>query len=234
MSTQVKEIGVGFAGDMVRAIFAGRKTRTRRLVKLRGRQELDNGCVFSGRDPFWMVWPYGQPGDRIWARESFHPCKGVGLPSGIKDAEYVCFRDGVQKYRRGGLIAQWTNTSPPTWGPEYKFRPSIHMPRWACRLLLGVTEVSIERIQDITDAEAIEEGVEPNWAGDDLTGWNPKEYGWLPYCTHYPNGCDCAPAFSPRESFRGLWTRIYGQGEYGWDANPHVWNIAFRVIPKEP
>jgi hypothetical protein len=228
-ATEVKERPILFSAPMVQAIIAGRKTQTRRVVKLRKGQTIDNGAVFSASDPFAMVWHYGQPGERLWVRETFVQKFENGYPvynaEGNLDPSCYHFAadgyevlkddgDGGTEYTKAGFTASpWT--------------PSIFMPRHASRILLEVTAVKVERVQDISEEDARAEGMERNEPGDG-TAWDVDADGYLPYCCHYPNGCECFPVYSARESFEGLWHKI--NGKESWDANPFVWCISFKRL----
>lgn len=168
-----------FNGDMVRAILRGQKTQTRRPVKpqpdmVRPRKRFD--------DARWKSWscPLGKPGDRLWVRETFayEPDFGVAYRADEGD-EFP----GMERQK-------WT--------------PSIHMPRALSRITLGITAVHPERVQDITEDEAIKEGVVDPVMG--TYGMNPKTV------------------------FRDLWNDIYAKTGFGWDANPWVWVINFKRV----
>ena len=131
----MKERPILFSAPMVRAILEGRKTQTRRLVKLRPGQEIEHGAVFSARDPFLMLSPYGSPGDRLWVRETFHGGGNGGAEVAFK-ADYLIARD----------VKRWT--------------PAIHMPRRLSRITLEVTGVRVERLQDISEEDARAEGID--------------------------------------------------------------------------
>lgn len=141
--------------------------------------------------------PYGQPGDRLWVRETWaafdadwrHPGKPADL------------RDGP-----------WPNDAYAADGdfPVGAGRPSIHMPRWACRLELEVTRVRVDRLQAINASDAIAEGVGLNPSAADVSMTTAD--GEL----------------VPRVMFRALWEQINGAG--AWDANPWVWAIEFKRI----
>ena len=126
--------------------------------------------------------PYGAPGDRLWVRETW-------------DTD-------------GKTIAYRATTPETTTDPEpMRWRPSIHMPRWASRLTLAVTSVRVERVQEITEADARAEGIEPqrsDYSGED----------------------------SNSLQFRDLWDSINAARGYGWAVNPWVWVVEFeRVQP---
>ena len=195
---------------MVNAILAGRKTQTRRIIK----PQPPEGYSFLGlygprltavftTEPSGIrdvpaTLPY-MPGDRLWVREAFALVGNV-------DPGWVL-------YRASGYDAECERHGFSNFPPEseVKWRPSIHMPRWASRITLAVTEVRVQRLQDISEEDAKAEGVEQNdvglwkdYAGDEI-GW-----GW------------------PVESFCSLWASIHGPG--AWDANPWVAAITFERV----
>lgn len=195
-----------FSAPMVRAILAGTKTQTRRVVKLPHQNplgvwepqtiggpnggRLSNGNTIPEQGAIWHTrtgdsigCPYGQPGDRLWVRETF------ALLNDSKDPE---------NYRA-------TRTMPP---PVLPWRPSIHMPRWASRITLDITGVRVERLQDISEADALAEGIVQLKDGG---------YG-LPAGEHYHSA-------DPRQSYLSLWEAINGPGSV--EANPWVWVVEF-------
>ena len=210
----MKERPILFSAPMVRALLAGTKTQTRRVVKPpRNRSAfvlLDHGkgwwpyqsddgeselCDDGMEHPYTC--PYGQPGDRLWVREAF---------SGphCMDATDECVAVRPSKWGEGSRIWYWADGNP-THGDWTRPRPSIHMPRWASRILLEVTAVRVERLQDISEADARAEGC------------IEEEKPGFPIC-------------SPRNWYRILWEQINGPGS--WDANPWVWVVEFkRVTP---
>jgi hypothetical protein len=192
-------------GPLVRAILDGAKTQTRRKVRL-GRwqiEERDDGSPWpwmydEKRDgDSWLRCPYGQPGDRLWVRETWR-----SYPDGIvyrADYRDTDFADAVH--------APW--------------RASIHMPRSASRIELEVTGVRVELLQDISEADAVAEGVERTVTGD----------GWRRYCNdEQQEAAGLTPCSSEIGSFKSLWESINGAG--AWDLNPWVWVVSFvRVKP---
>ncbi|HBL5309986.1 TPA: hypothetical protein LR328_004264 [Salmonella enterica subsp. enterica serovar Rissen] len=200
MKGEVKERGMIFNDEMVRAILGGNKTQTRRIVeeKFYGRavaaELLAKHC------------PYGQPGDRIWVRETYR------VHGKATDVATLVYRASVRN--------SWTEQThrvpvevcnKPV---SEKWTPSIHMPRWASRILLEITNVRVERLNDISECDARAEGVPP--AGSLL----PDHPGT--FLT--PKG-DFAMA---KVAFQRLWESIYG--EESWNANPWVWVIEFERI----
>lgn len=191
--SEIKERPILFSAPMVRAILEGRKTVTRRPVKGVGLVWLDNFKPEYVADPDNNLCPYGKPGDRLWVRETFNQTNPGAL-------------DGVYYYRADGRFPKCIGggrfTSAESW------KPSIHMPRAASRILLEITDLRVERLQDISNEQALAEGVKS--AEPDID----------------PDGND----YSPCELFGGLWTMINGMES--WNANPWVWVVEFkRVTP---
>lgn len=211
----MKERPILFQGEMVRAILDGTKTQTRRIMK--APWDVFNGEPIFRCGPdggFFMsqaVPPYGKPGDRLWVRETHAPqadCWGawhnwMESPIGPKPIIHYA-ADGGNPF-----IERW--------------RPSIHMPRWASRILLEVTGVRVERLQDISEEDAIAEGIE----GRDVV-INGRSQGWT--WRDHTLKCDdpCEWFSSPIRSYRTLWESINGLAS--WEANPWVWVIEFRRI----
>jgi hypothetical protein len=178
---------------MVRAIFDGRKTQTRRVVK--------NAHIITCDDRTGATdkrCPYGSPGDLLWVREKFSPCGCVACrkawpgqpdPATIKQAPHGVVHE-----------ATYIGHSGIAW------RPSIHMPRWACRLVLRVAEVRVQRLQEISRADAEAEGV---YVFDTPCANNETKY---------------------RAEFASRWDFINGNG--AWDKNPWAWAITFEVAAK--
>ena len=174
----MKERPILFSAPMVRALLAGTKTQTRRIVKARDLEWMD---VHQGlREPDNAErCPYGQPGDRLWVRETFgHFERNENFAPGCE----VFYRADGESL----AVERW--------------RPSIHMPRWASRITLEVTGVRVERLQDISEADATAEGVSA--IPDEMRRATPR--------------CD----------FQALWQSINGPDS--WAANPWVWIVEFR------
>lgn len=202
----MKERPILFSGEMVRAILDRCKTQTRRIVKPQHIPATARTLRWENQDAEELTHvarcPFGSPGDRLWVKESFLPCNGG--PCKTADASYVCLRDGTQKYRRGNLIP-WGDGPPPKWEATYhKFKPSIHMPRWASRLTLEIVAVRVERLQAISGADAAAEGCPEMLGGEYAVDGMDSRVVW----------------------FRDLWERINGRGS--WAANPWVWVVEFK------
>ncbi|HBX8171721.1 TPA: hypothetical protein MIH42_16890 [Klebsiella pneumoniae] len=224
----MKERGMIFNGEMVRAILDGRKTQTRRIMKVQPEpsKSRPGDFWFSSKKLESMVHisdfapgnspiadyhlfiqehccPFGAVGDRIWVRETW---ARYNIDQNSHDLAYRA-------------------TTPADWPEEGRWRPSIHMPRWASRILLEITNVRIERLNAISPEDAESEGLEctnftgfgdepglPSYPEPDVY-FDPLKKQWKEY---------------PPEAFAGLWESIYGEGS--WKANPWVWVIEFKRI----
>jgi hypothetical protein len=214
-----------FSGAMVRALLDGRKTQTRRVVKApKGLSNpADFLCVrpggvnwkdepvgpavaFGPRDAVeWAYCPYGTIGDRLWVRETW-----------AELALYSLDAEGVQEYRtvyRADGEADGLALVGDRW------RPSIHMPRWASRITLEITGVRVERVADISEADAVAEGT-PGYT----------EYDYI------PGEAVMEPirGVSAQEEYRTLWDSINGKRPgCSWEANPWVWVLEFKRVEGE-
>jgi len=193
----MKERPILFNAAMVNAILEGRKTQTRRVIKCE--MKWDGDDFGESLEPVKHC-PYGLPGDRLWARETW---RAEELESGLDGIRYRAddsFR-AIQNSRASS--DRWMDAARP--GDPW--RPSIFMPRWASRISLEVTGVRVERVQKITEADAQCEG----WDMSNL----PE--GHCYDCTHHA-----------RDWFAELWDSINAKRGYGWILNPWVWVIEFK------
>lgn len=200
----MKERPILFSAPMVRAVLEGRKTMTRRVAKrlLLGlpQAEMNAQC------------PYGQPGDRLWVRETWAHNDGW-----YDDTDAVAWKNWHGE-RNGRQCATWVDyratyqQDKDGCDRDWPWRPSIHMPRWASRITLEVTGVRVERLCEITEADARAEGVE---CFDDTKTF--RSY-WNDFCV----------CLSAKDSFQTLWAEINGPDS--WDANPWVWVVEFRRV----
>lgn len=203
----MKERGMIFNAEMVRAILDGRKTQTRRVMKPQPEQcprgghwwpsnvfktmlhvenEMQNGEGGWG-GLVGDACPFGKPGDRIWVRETW-------AEAGASAPDLKLYRANYPEH----VPSHYENVPP---ADEIRWTPSIHMPRWASRITLEITGVRVERLNDISECDAKAEG-----APTECTLIGDK---------HYPG-------------FRSLWKSIYGDDS--WQANPWVWVIEFKRI----
>jgi hypothetical protein len=185
----MKERPILFSAPMVRAILAGTKTQTRRIVKKTEAVSFDE----DGRLSF-LPCPYGQPRDLLYVREGF-------------SYTHDCTKDDV-----GAPVWYWADGNPDH-GDFTRPKPSIHMPRWASRIMLEIISVRVQKLQNISEADSRAEGIID---GGCLNCGNPE-----------PCGCD-NPAPDARDSFCRLWQSI--NGELSWHENPWVWVVEFKRI----
>lgn len=227
--TDIKERPILFSAPMVRAILEGRKTVTRRAVKGVGLVWLDNFKPEYVAHPENNLCPYGKPGDRLWVRESWwqagdwqatYPEDDTGAWFGSRRVVYSA--DGMppnepnNSYPNGLRNGAYSAAAP---NKIWRHRPSIHMNRWASRILLEITEVRVERLQDISDEQAEAEGIEP------FRDFHPSGH-WR----RYRDGGMNSYVDNPVASYASLWSEINGDGS--WEVNPWVWVVEFkRVTP---
>jgi len=209
----MKETGIIMSGNHPKLILDGIKTQSRRVIKP---QPTFNGTDLNGKPYFiykgeeYSLWalskkcPYGQVGDRLWVRETWTTEKRLDYlsPSQIGEA---------------GDVPVWWEASS-SWemasvGLEIgKWRPSIFMPRWASRITLEITEIRVERLQEISEEDARAEGI--IWVTIETA---PQSNVYRP----------CAV-----ENFGRLWDSLNAKRGYGWEVNPWVWCLSFRMIDK--
>jgi hypothetical protein len=203
----MKERPIIFSASMVRAIIDGRKTQTRRVVKWPIKTKSDGGkqrlflrndernideinrlLQEKNRYPLRKIMcPYGQPGDLLWARETF----AIAEDSNIEDPGIF--------YRADGDLPSHLDDS-------IKWKPSIHMPKWAARLWLEVTGIRVERVQEINSEDIRAEGTPGT-----------------------PHDANCLVA--ERELFHSLWNSINGKKPgCSWEDNPYVWAVEFKAV----
>lgn len=198
-----------FSGEMVRAMLAGRKVSTRRPVK----NLPENFCAGSIED-FVVCKAPVKPGDLIWVRETFQgPLVDENDLDRYQENNTPFHTPKFCVYAATGKKEEFENLDGET---LCRWTPSIHMPKWASRLTLRVTAVTVQRLQDMTEAQAVSEGVEPLPKGN-----NGFYHAYFPLGNK--NGLRCA--HSALKSFSGLWDVIYGT----WKDNPWVWLFEFEV-----
>ncbi|MBX9404542.1 hypothetical protein K5E40_02480 [Pseudomonas baetica] len=247
--SQVKERPILFSAPMLRAILDGRKTVTRRALNAQALKNIGYGVQLGechelpSEGPlhpnsvgyYTSFCPFGFPGDRLWVRETWYcdhfevqkgpylqPADMHDLDQSREDGELVYAADGLAPYEQ----------EQPTW------KPSIHMPRWACRILLEITDVRVERLQDISEEQALAEGCFFTDHGKACfhsgKGVRDAAHCELPESTHQQrNGWmwdkttsheQCLG--SARNAFGNLWQTTGGD----WGANPWVWVVEFKRV----
>ncbi|EKN3396452.1 hypothetical protein ABHY64_001492 [Yersinia enterocolitica] len=227
-----------FNAEMVQAILSGRKTQTRRIMKVQPSEHFHPQTIHGAMD-FTAHWytpgvidkdgylqparkdvfgvadedegytcPLGAVGDQLWVRENFYQ-------HGVWNQPYFgeC-SDPEDAYFSGDKRVLYAADGGSvkhggTRDDFWRSRPSIHMPRWASRINLLITGVRVERLRDISQEDAQAEGME-------LTGWRPT----------YSDPDSGGEYETPYDNFAELWISIYG--EESWQANPWVWVIEFE------
>lgn len=211
----MRERGIIFNAEMVRAILDGRKTQTRRIMKADCMEvaEMDDGSLWPWREngetceDYWYSCPFGVVGDLLWVRETWQAIHDYCDENGNVDERR--YPRSIPK-QRGNY---WHPVYAESWGNEcredrqFPWRPAIHMPRWASRITLEIVSIRVERLNDISEADAKAEGISPAVGG--------VENGW-----------------EHRFNFRELWMTIYG--EDNWQINPWVWVVEFKRVEQLP
>jgi hypothetical protein len=211
-----KERPILFSAPMVRAILDGKKTQTRRALRIQPIDVLPVngnkagiewvGLMQREPEPKGLVFncKFGKPGDRLWVRETFAivPRTAYRCSEGVQqtlrpddDHDAAIYRSGWERSKSG-----------------FVWRPSIFMPRWASRITLEIVSVRVERLQNISQADAIAEGSPPSHPSIDRIS---REYGH--------------PDFT-RSWYAQLWEQINGAGS--WEKNPFVWVVEFKIVGK--
>jgi hypothetical protein len=230
----MKERPILMNGAMVRAVLDGSKTQTRRIVKKVGlaapapQSVIDGAATYAGG----MVahCPYGQPGDRIWVRETWgvishawdEACNLIDWAPD-RPATAISEMPFGQGYHSGHVIYaadgafEWSGDDDGDGDPRSAWHPSIHMPRRASRILLEIVSVRVERLKDISDADIVAEGI-------DMEALAESQDRYDIVC----KGSGASGRATERSAWRDLWESTGGN----WDANPWCWAITFkRVAP---
>ena len=205
----MKETGIIMSGNHPKLILDGIKTMTRRVIKPQPFEVSQQSQLIRLRegDPYLRTaeyyCPYGQVGDRLWVRENFF------YGGGFYDNRTCNIRyavDNVEiKYKipdgySWDKTCKWCYTKLDG---SHPIRPSIFMPRWASRITLEITEVRVERLQEISDSDCQAEGCQyPQWHGSH-TSW--------------------------KGAYKALWDSLNAKRGYGWEVNPWLWVISFKL-----
>lgn len=228
VAVPARERPILFSGEMVRAILDGRKTQTRRVADFpadtRAVRWVENEETVPKGKPYtgWVVecgapfllprrCPYGAPDDRLWVRETWQYTDwtedGYPFIGYAADESRALMDRGIRDEWSDKLADVWTDLSAPenyaidNRAADRRWRPSIHMPRWASRITLELTGVRVERLQDISHDDVLAEGIDR---------------------------CNSSSRIMALERFEKLWNGLNADRGCGWDANPWVWVLEFR------
>lgn len=239
----MKERPILFSGEMVRAILEGRKTQTRRVIKPQP-IDLPNGVYCNPYNnnyehfTFWthddkMIltaggnikntahWkcPYGHPEDRLWVRETWWATNKKIYPSGVLPDIY--FKADFTNIKNNKTEkCKLCNHKISNKNHAVKWFSPLFMPRWASRINLEITNIRVERVQDITAEDCTKEGIIGVQRGGGYQYDTQKEW-------NYKNPIS---ARTPVLAYKQLWDSINSKRGYGWAVNPWVWVIEFRRI----
>lgn len=219
-----KEKPILFKIDMVAGVLDELKTHTRRLRGLEKLNENPNAyhlfsqtpdidgkflfCANRNEGDLYIKCPYGKKGDRLWVRETW------AAPEPYDDIKPSLLERENDEYSQLH-ISYKTHDREPNYAFRGKWRPSIFMPRWANRIILEVIGIRVEQIQNIKAKDCIVEGILPeNGAWHDYRNGRLKQW--------------CLS--DPRDSFRTLWDSINEKRGFGFDVNPWVWVVVFKLL----
>jgi hypothetical protein len=247
---ETKKLPIIFSAESVHAILAGRKTQTRRVMKIQPPEIglFQDRSWICGKNNIWMdgcgfqiKCPYAV-GDILWAKETWDI--------------FAIFNEITSSYEVPSICYKATNTAIPIIGKigykyqrednSHKWRSPRFMPRWASRIILEIISVKIERLQDILEEDAIAEGVEYLFTEDEIKNTvglkkPQKEWGYKNYLWHGLIGSGISQKQSDqwdyqfsnyktaRDSYSSLWDSINGK-KYPRESNPWVWAIEFKRI----
>lgn len=220
----MKERPILFSDQRVRALLSGQQSQTRRIMKSQlfgPGQDNHEGCYgidvlnnhlqgnrVMGMENLSYHCPYGQPGDKLWVRETWRGpviepdemAEYQRSPAAFKSARYCQYRADTSQFATAELDEQ----------EQFGWQAGIHMPRWASRIDLVVTGIRVEKIQDISDDDVIAEGVQTD--------------------SHFLNNFFTmhSEAVSSKDAYRKQWALQYGGTS--WEVNPWVWVIEFERV----
>ena len=254
MST-IKERPILFTAPMVQAILEGRKTQTRRILKgidlqyVQADKSYESGEVYSTYQAFYdngkysvtrhslkdwvsiLKCPYGNVGDELWVRENVyadHDQSEVITCAKYFDGVSVLYdgthddpdADEYEKYE--GSLAHWWYSRETC--------PSIHMPRWASRIQLRITDIRIEQLKSVSEQDAISEGLKSISKDGELFKWGLPDYDGFPGNDNHGWPWNCWE-ISPISAFMKVWEMVHGEGS--WNKNPWVWVVEFELINRK-
>lgn len=250
----MKERPIIFNGEMVRAVLDRRKTQTRRVIKPQLEPLGKTGWQWNGHTPgdkkkhgacctngvgqdyeeiknYFSTFmqkscPYGVPGDRLWVRETWCDTRDIDNVGPPDDRPFL----KIDPMDSAGDYVLWRADGEVEWcdddggDTEQSFwKPSIHMPRWASRILLEVVSVRVERVQDISNRDALEEGIRcPKCGYINIDASKHLDHNLCPSDESEPSAVHAG--------FKPLWNSINEKRGFGWDINPWVWIVEFKMI----
>lgn len=217
---------------MVRAILTGAKTQTRRLIVPQPTRSV-NEIIYHAPAREWQEKAphpvdgakltihrhrdrFGHPGDRLWVRETWAPFLSPAGALGIKFAADMAFVP--LPANTDPTLFRWVGTQAAK--DEDRWRPSIHLPRWACRLVLEVVSVRAARLREIDELESRAEGITSRQTNAGATVWH---WDW-----EHVNAKNAHAFGSARNAFAALWDGLNRESGHGWDVNPWVWVVEFK------
>jgi hypothetical protein len=233
----MKEKPISFNAPMVRAVLANIKKMTRLVIL--PRPVIDSGFEANYDEPEWVLnWkkyedgftpeelakkcPYGKPGDHLWVRETWAVAINVENQDNWPGRPHI--QVGDMPFSKAVVYAadghfQWCD-GDGFLIDKSQWKPSIHMPRWASRITLRITDIRVERLRNISEADAIAEGIVQGSDGYFYTGV-PVKTGTETFARYV----------TARNAFKHLWQSIYGNDPVkSWDANPWVWALSFERV----
>ncbi len=224
-----------FTAESVLAILSGRKTQTRRIMK-RAIDEEGNVAwgVFPARDSGWVAWfgqpmrdgaeftkkayihgfecPYGKVGDRLFVKETWIQVYPTGTPG-----QWSCIRPSDFKEEHGKAFYK-AGCNDPVDGPQRQWNSPMFMPRWASRITLEITALRAERVQDISEEDALAEGIQRQYLPD-LRG---NRFHWGdPTQDRFPTAVD---------AYRALWDSINAKRGFPFEKNNWVWAVSHKMV----
>lgn len=226
----MKERPILFSGEMVRAILEGRKTQTRRVIKPQPVCKPEFGYLWHQKDKkgnwknyedkdFLKRCPFGRIEDRLWVRETWWATNKKIYPSGVLPDIY--FKADFTNIKNNKTEkCKLCNHKISNKNHAVKWFSPLFMPRWASRINLEITNIRVERVQDITAEDCTKEGIIGVQRGGGYQYDTQKEW-------NYKNPIS---ARTPVLAYKQLWDSINSKRGYGWAVNPWVWVIEFRRI----
>jgi hypothetical protein len=219
-----------FSSPMVKAILAGKKTQTRRIIKnYPSNYYKPTGEIGWGDEPMgsfhelhdgaheakYIRCPYNHPGDHLWVRETWQRVEtsdGLGVVYRADESILAVEYDEINEFEKTNeRLIEPRQELHDFIDEDMPWKPAIHMPRWASRITLEITNVRVERLHDISESEALAEGIEN-----------------FPY--QMPESINLVKDSMVIDRFARLWDSINAKRGFGWEVNPWVWVIEFKVV----